>query len=443
MGEKIGMISLGCPKNQVDAEMMLAKLKDAGFEITSDESEADAVIVNTCGFIEEAKQEAIENILDVASYKKEGNLKSLIVTGCLAERYKDEIKEQMPEVDVVVGLGSNGDIVSIVKNALNGQRYSTYGEKESLDLCGKRIITTPSYTAYIKIAEGCDNCCTYCAIPQIRGRFRSKPMEDIIFEAEKLADSGVKELIVVAQDTTRYGEDLYGEPKLAMLLTNLCQVIGIHWIRVLYTYPERITNELLRVIAEQPKLVKYMDIPMQHCNKEILRRMNRSGSKEELQRLVERIRILVPGVAVRTTLITGFPGETEEQFEELCEFVKQVGFDRLGCFAYSKEEGTPAADFPDQIDEQIKIDRADLVMNDQLSITIKNNSNKIGSVREVLVEGYDDYIKCYYGRTAEDAPDIDGKVFFMSEQKLEPGMFVNVKINDLIEYDLLGELETK
>ena len=433
------MVSLGCPKNQVDAEIMLAKLKEADFELTPIESEAEVIIINTCGFIEDAKQEAIENILDVANYKKEGNLKALIVTGCLAERYRDDILEQMPEVDAVVGLGSNGDIVNIVKKALDGQKFSSYGEKESLKIEGNRILTTPKYTAYLKIAEGCDNRCTYCAIPDIRGRFRSRNMEDIIFEAEKFASQGVKELVVVAQDTTRYGEDLYGKSCLPMLLQNLCKIDGIHWIRVLYTYPERITDELLMTVAKEPKLVKYFDIPIQHCNKDVLKRMNRKGDATSLKRLIERIRVLVPDVVIRTTLITGFPGETEEQFCELCEFVKEVKFDRLGCFAYSPEEDTPAANFPDQIDEQVKRDRAELIMNDQLSVIIEGNAAKVDTVKEVLVEGYDDYIKCYYGRSESDAPDIDGKVFFMSEKALEIGSFVNVRINDTIEYDLLGE----
>lgn len=438
--QKIGMVSLGCPKNQVDAEVMLQKLKDAGYELTPVESEADAIIVNTCGFIESAKAEAIENILEVSAYKKEGNLKALIVTGCLAERYRDEIKEQMPEVDVVVGLAGNNDIVNIVKNALGGEKKDVYGEKEDFEIEGDRLLTTPPYTAYIKIAEGCDNCCTYCAIPSIRGRYRSRYMQDIIFEAGHLAEKGVKELVVVAQDTTRYGSDLYGEPKLAMLLTNLCKVPGIEWIRVLYTYPDLITDELLDVMAKEPKLLHYLDIPIQHCNSDILRRMNRSGSKEELVALIEKIRAKIPDITIRTTLITGFPGETEEQFEELCEFVKSVRFDRLGCFAYSEEEGTAAAAFPDQIPMQTRVDRSEIIMNDQLSVTEEKTKEKFGSVQQVLVEGYDDYIKCYYGRSRADAPDIDGKVFFKATAAPNEGDIVNVLINDAIEYDLLGEM---
>ncbi len=438
--QKIGMVSLGCPKNQVDAEIMLAKLKNAGYEITPDESEAEAIIINTCGFIEDAKAESIENILEVAHFKKDGKLKALIVTGCLAERYMTDIKEEMPEVDVVVGLAGNNDIVDVVKTALEGDPKDRYGNKEDLVIEGERILTTPKYTAYLKIAEGCDNCCTYCAIPAIRGRFRSRYMPDILFEAEHLAEQGVKELILVAQDTTRYGMDLYGKPQLAQLLKNLCKIDGIEWIRMLYTYPDLITDELLDVMQSEEKVVNYLDIPIQHCNGEVLRRMNRNGDKQSLEALINKIRTRLPDVTLRTTLITGFPGETEEQFSELCEFVKQAQFDRLGCFAYSEEEGTPAADFPDQIDKQLRADRSEIIMNDQLSVTISKNEAKFGTVQRVLIEGYDDYIKCYFGRSRFDAPEIDGKVFFVAPHPLVIGEFVDVLINDALEYDLLGEL---
>lgn len=438
---KVGMVSLGCPKNRIDAEIMLKKLQDAGFEITPLESEADVIIVNTCGFIEDAKAEAIENILEAANYKKDGNCKALIVTGCLAERYRDEIKEQMPEVDVTVGLAGNADIVEIVKNAVNGSFGDRYGAKESLVIEGERLLTTPSYTAYVKIAEGCDNCCTYCAIPKIRGRFRSRLMQDILFEIGHLAEQGVKEIVLVAQDTTRYGEDICGKSMLPMLLQNICRIDAIKWVRILYTYPERITDELLDTIAKEEKIVNYLDIPIQHCNGDILKRMNRRGDREWLEVLVQKIRTAIPDITLRTTLITGFPGETEEQFADLCEFVQKVKFDRLGCFAYSEEEGTAAADFPDQIPMQMRVDRSEIIMNDQLSITAEKNEAKYGTVQEVLVEGYDDYIKCYYGRTRADAPEIDGKVFFTSGHSLEIGSFVNVRINDSLEYDLLGESE--
>lgn len=437
---KIGMVSLGCPKNQVDAEIMLQRLKDAGYEITPDESEAEAIIINTCGFIEDAKAESIENILEVAHFKKDGKLKALIVTGCLAERYMTDIKEEMPEVDVVVGLAGNNDIVDVVKKALEGDKTDRFGNKEDLIIEGERMLTTPKYTAYLKIAEGCDNCCTYCAIPAIRGKFRSRTMESVLAEAKKLALNGVKEIILVAQDTTRYGMDLYGKPQLAQLLINLCKIDGIEWIRMLYTYPDLISDELLEVMASEEKIVNYLDIPIQHCNGEVLKRMNRSGDKATLEALIDKIRQKLPDVTLRTTLITGFPGETEEQFSELCEFVKQARFDRLGCFAYSEEEGTPAAEFTDQVDKQLRADRSEIIMNDQLTVTLRKNEAKFGTVQKVLIEGYDDYIKCYFGRSRSDAPEIDGKVFFVSPHPLVIGEFADVLINDALEYDLLGEL---
>ncbi|HIZ84497.1 MAG TPA: 30S ribosomal protein S12 methylthiotransferase RimO [Firmicutes bacterium] len=437
---KIGMVSLGCPKNQVDAEMMLQALADAGFVITPDEADADAIIVNTCGFIEEAKAEAIENILEVARYKKTGRLKALVVTGCLAERYRDDVTEEIPEVDVVVGIGANDRIPRIVADAIEGKRENAYGKKEELNLEAPRMLTTPPYTAYLKLADGCDNCCTYCAIPAIRGRFRSREMAKVVEEARGLAAKGVRELTLVAQDTTRYGEDLCGKSLLPDLLKELAKIDGIRWIRMLYTYPERITDELLDVMADEEKVLPYLDIPIQHCNGEILRRMNRRGDRESLSALLEKIRRRLPGVTLRTTLITGFPGETEEQFCELAEFVKQQRFDRLGCFAYSAEEDTPAASFPDQVAEQVKRDRMELIMNDQLTIVQEKNAEKLGKELEVLIEGYDDYIKCYYGRSAADAPEVDGKVFFLSTRPLVIGDFVKVRVNDTLEYDLLGEL---
>lgn len=436
---KVSMVSLGCPKNQVDAEQMLYTLKSAGYDITVSEADADAIIVNTCGFIESAKAEAIENILEAARYKKEGKCKAVIVTGCLAERYKDDITEEIPEVDVCVGLGSNGDIAEIVKSAIGGKRENRYGEKYELNLNAKRILGGPHYTAYLKIADGCDNCCTYCAIPKIRGRMRSRKIEDVVAEAKDLASKGVKELIVVAQDTTAYGADIYGKPSLCELLRELCKIKWIHWIRTLYTYPERITDELLYLLRDEEKLVKYLDIPIQHCNNRILKVMNRKGDKEGLITLIERIRNIVPDIVIRTTLIVGFPGETNEEFTELHEFVKHMKFDRLGCFTYSAEEDTIAATYPDQIDEQTKQDRMELIMQSQADISQHKNEAKIGTLAEVLIEGYDDYIKCYFGRTAADAPEIDGKVFFITDTPLKIGTFVNIKITDTLEYDLLGE----
>ncbi len=438
---KVGMVSLGCPKNRVDAEIMLKKLLDAGCEITPEEAEADVIIVNTCGFIEDAKAEAIENILEAANYKKDGKCKALIVTGCLAERYRDDIKAELPEVDVTVSLAGNNDIVDIVKNAYKGICDDRYGKKEDLIIEGERLLTTPSYTAYVKIAEGCDNCCTYCAIPKIRGRFRSRKIEDVVSEVERLVKQGVKEVILVAQDTTRYGEDIYGTPQLSTLLKKVCKIDGLYWVRTLYTYPDLITDDLLDTIASEKKIVNYLDIPLQHCDGAVLKRMNRKGDRESLEALMEKIRAKIPDITLRTTLITGFPGESQEQFQSLCEFVQKVRFDRLGCFAYSEEEGTAAANYPDQIEPQLRVDRAEIIMNDQLGIAIQKNEAKYGTLQEVLIEGYDDYIKCYFGRTRADAPEIDGKVFFTVTEPQVIGSFVNVRINDSLEYDLLGEME--
>ncbi len=439
MSHKIGMVSLGCPKNQVDAERMLAELTNAGYEITNEEEKAEVIIVNTCGFIESAKTESIENIIEVAQYKQSGALKALVVTGCLAERYREQILSEIPEVDCVVGIGANNDIVTLVDAALNGTKTSKFDDKTKLSLCGDRILTTPFYSAYLKVAEGCNNCCSYCAIPDIRGIFRSLPIEDCVKEAKKLAEGGVKELIVVAQDTTNYGADIYGKPSLPQLLKELCKVEGIHWIRTLYTYPDKITDELLDLIANEEKLVPYLDIPIQHASDKILKKMNRRGDRAGLEKLIEKIRTKIPDITLRTSLITGFPGETEQDFTNLCEFVQAVRFDRLGCFAYSAEEDTPAANFPDQVDEQLRQDRSEIIMNDQMTIAEQKNQEKIGSEVEVLVEGYDPYIKCFFGRSAADAPDIDGKVFFTSPENLAAGSFVRVLVNDVIEYDLLGE----
>lgn len=438
---KISMVSLGCPKNQVDAEMMLYSLQQAGFELSPEEAQADAIIINTCGFIEEAKAEAIENILEAAKYKSEGNCKALIVTGCLAERYKDDVTEEIPEVDVCVGIGSNGKIAEIVKNAIEGKFENSYGDKSDLNLNGKRILGGYPFTAYLKIADGCDNCCTYCAIPKIRGRLRSRTIEECVAEATQLAQNGVKELIVVAQDTTAYGTDIYGEPKLAELLTELCKIEELHWIRTLYTYPDKITDRFLDVLANEPKLVKYLDIPLQHINGKILKKMNRKGNKESIEALINKIRTKIPDITLRTTFITGFPGETEKQFEELAQFVKDTRFDRLGCFTYSAEEDTAACEFEGQVDEQTKVSRMENIMDMQTLIAAEKNEEKIGTVTEVLIEGWDDYIKCYFGRTVGDAPEVDGKIFFISTRPLVLGDFAIVRINDCLEYDLLGELE--
>ena len=435
----VAIQSLGCPKNQVDAEQILYTLKTAGYEIVPEEAEAEIIIINTCGFIEDAKREAIENIIEAARYKTEGKLRLLVVTGCLAERYRDDITEEIPEVDMVVGIGSNGRIAELIAEALEGEAKNSYGEKFSLDLDAKRILGGVPYSAYLKIADGCDNCCTYCAIPQIRGRFRSRKMESILAEARELAENGVTELIVVAQDTTAYGIDIYGEYKLAELLRKLCEIDGFRFIRTLYTYPDKITDELLDAIAEEEKLCPYLDIPLQHCSDGVLRRMNRKGTKADIESTLSRIRARIPDITLRTTFIAGFPGETEEEHAELCEFVKKWEFDRLGVFPYSAEEDTAAANMPSQVDEQEKLDRADRIMSEQLTIATRKNEQKVGSVQTVLIEGYDDYIKCYYGRSAADAPEIDGKVFFLTDSPLIIGDYVKVQINDSIEYDLLGE----
>lgn len=438
---KVGMISLGCPKNQVDAEIMLKTIEDAGFVLTNREDDADVIIVNTCGFLESSAEEAIETILEAASYKEAGVLKVLVVTGCLAERYKNDISEEIPEVDVVVGLGSNKDIVEIIKNALDGKKENRFGNKLDLPLCGNRVLTTPSYMAYLKIAEGCSNCCSYCAIPSIRGKFRSREMKEILYEAKVLADNGVKELVVIAQDTTRYGEDLYGKPTLALLLKELCKIEGLEIIRTLYTYPDRIDDELINVVKTESKLAKYFDIPIQHSEDHILKAMNRRTTKKELISLITKLRKEIPDVTIRTTLITGFPGETEEDFTALAEFVVETKFDKLGCFAYSQEEGTLAAKMDNQVELQTRYDRAENIMNEQIDIAAEKNANKVGKTFKVIVEGFDGGLKSHYGRTFYDAPEIDGKVFFASSEKLNPGDIVNVNITDYLDYDLLGEKE--
>ncbi len=440
MNDKVGMISLGCPKNQVDAERMLASLKNAGFEITADQSQADAIIVNTCGFIEDAKREAIENILETAQLKQSARLKALIVTGCLAERYNDQVLTEMPEVDVVAGIGADGDIVQIVQDALAGKSYCTCPPRENLPLEGERLLTTPPHWAYLKIAEGCSNRCTYCAIPYIRGNMRSRPMEKIVAEVRALAESGVRELILVAQDTTRYGEDLYHTSKLPDLLDQLCGISGIRWIRLLYCYPDRITDRLLDTIASQPKVLPYIDLPLQHADASVLRRMNRKGSPEQLLGLLDQIRARLPEVVIRTTVMTGFPGEGEREFNVLSEFVERAEFDRLGCFAYSPEEGTPAAEFPDQVDDDVKNRRGELIMQQQYVIFDRKNRSRIGKTYEVIVDGTDEESGLCAGRTYMDAPEIDGRVLFRCTNTPQPGSFVKVRVTDVDGYDLIGDL---
>ena len=440
MALKIGMVSLGCSKNQIDAERILFKLKKAGYELSDDAGLCDIVIVNTCGFIQSAKEEAIETILEFCTLKKEGRIKAVVITGCLAERYKEEVSELISEADAVIGIGCNEDIVEIINKVAEGEKISRFDEKEKLSLTGGRIISTLPFFAYLKVAEGCDNCCSYCAIPSIRGRFRSNPIEEVVKEAKYLVDNGVREINLIAQDTTRYGEDLYGESKLPELLTELCKIENLRWLRVLYCYPERITDKLLDVMAKEEKIVKYLDIPIQHCNDDILKKMNRKGDKKSLTETIARIREKMPDCVLRTTLITGFPTETKEQFEELAEFVKEMQFDRLGCFPYSEEEGTKAALMTPQVDEEERQHRADIIMEMQNVISEQKNNKMMGKVVEAVVEGFDRWAECYFGRTKADAPDIDGKIFFSSEEKLAMGQFVKVRIDDTMDYDLIGEV---
>ena len=435
---KIGFVSLGCPKNQLDAEVMLHELLMAGYELTADETEADVVIINTCGFIESAKKEAIDNILDIAWLKENRNLKGLIVTGCLAERYRNDILEEFPEVDAVLGVGSIHNIVEAVGKVLDGEKYTSFEDKNCVCLGGDRVLTTPEYAAYLKIAEGCDNRCTYCAIPSIRGRFRSRSMEDIIAEAKDLEAIGVKELTLVAQDTTKYGQDLYGEYKLAELLHKITEETNIPWLRILYCYPDKITDELINEMRNNDRVCKYIDLPMQHIADGVLKKMNRHGGSKLIREVVAKLRREIPDIVIRTTFIVGFPGETDEDFTELCEFVNENRFEHVGVFTYSREEGTPAYKM-EQIDEQIKLDRYDILMRDQLVINEENNQKKLGSVIRVLCEGFDPVSEAYYGRSEADAPDIDGKIYFDGEKGILPGTFVDVEITEVIDYDLCGE----
>ncbi len=441
MNKKVGIVSLGCAKNQVDAEMLLFTLRGRGYTIVDDPAKADAVIVNTCGFIDSAKQESIDEIIELGNLKREGKIKAIIVTGCLAERYQDEITKQLYEIDAAVGIGANEQIADVVEQVLGGNgTLELFPDKLDLPLEGGRVLSTPFYTAYLKIAEGCDNKCTFCAIPMIRGKFRSRKIENLIEEAKGLAADGVRELNIIAQDTTRYGEDLYGKPSLDKLLTELCKIDGLHWIRVLYCYPDSITDELIDVMAREEKIVNYIDLPLQHCNSEILRKMHRRGDRASLTALLNKMREKIPNVIFRSTFITGFPGETEEQFEELAEFAKEMNFQRLGCFAYSQEEGTPAAKMPDQLDDDVKQQRADIIMEHQQQVMAAYCESLLDTDIEVLVEGFDRLAECWYGRTYADAPEVDGCVFFTSPKKPQIGSFVTVHITDYLGCDPYGEI---
>ncbi len=441
MSQSIGMVSLGCAKNQVDAEQMLFLLQQAGYNILPEPAGADVVIVNTCGFIESAKTEAIDNILAMAQLKAEGSVGKILVTGCLAQRYQEEILKELPEVDGVLGTGSYYDVVSAVKQLLDGaEGIEEYGDIQApVQECG-RILTTPKHYAYLKIAEGCDNHCAFCIIPTLRGKYRSRPMDKLIEEAKELAVSGVKELIVVAQDTSRYGIDLYGERKLAELLRELCKIDGFVWVRVHYLYPDEMSDELIDVLANEPKIVKYLDIPIQHIDDGILKKMNRRGNSKYLKALLTKLRDRIPGLVLRTSLITGLPGEGEKEFEALCDFLREYKLERVGAFAFSPEEGTRAAkmEYPDA---EVARQRADVVAEIQSRIMDEWNESMMGKKLQVLCEGYDADEECWYGRTFADSPDIDGRILFDSEEELTPGDFVTVEVTDACDGELIGVME--
>ncbi len=438
---KVGMISLGCAKNQVDGEVLMASLGENGFELSDDVGLCDIAIVNTCGFIESAKKESIEEILELCTLKKEGRIKKIVVTGCLAERYQEEIMKSIPEADAVIGIGANGEIAKLLHQMMDEEKdVECFPDKYNMPLSGGRILSTPSYFAYLKIAEGCDNNCTYCAIPLIRGRYRSRTIEDILQEANALVENGAQELVVIAQDTTRYGIDIYGKYSLAKLLKELCKIEKLKWLRVLYGYPDAINDELIEVMASEDKIVKYMDIPLQHANGRVLKAMNRRGDRASLTALINKVREKIPNMIVRTTFIVGFPGETEEEFEDLCTFVKEMKFDKMGCFPYSVEEDTPASLMENQIDEEVKQHRAELITDLQMRIMDEKGQNYVGKTIEVLVEGFDRYAECMFGRSYMDAPDTDGKVFFTANPKPVYGSFVKVKIDEAMDADLMGSV---
>lgn len=437
---KIGFVSLGCSKNTVDTEVMLHRLMSAGYEITPEPTEADIVVINTCAFIASAKEESIDNILDIAYLKEHHSLKGIVVCGCLGERYGQQILDEMPEVDAVLGTGSYDDIVEAVRSVENKKKgYFSHKDKNEAVLGGERVLTTGESMAYLKIAEGCDNCCSYCAIPLIRGKFRSRPIEDIVAEARDLDSIGVKELNIIAQDTSRYGLDLYGEYKLAELVEKILEATSIPWIRLLYLYPDKITDELIDVIKNNDRVVKYADIPIQHISDKILKSMNRHGDSAMIRDAVSRLRSAIPDITLRTTAIVGFPGETDEDFEQLCEFIKETKFDRFGAFTYSQEEDTAAAEFDGQVDEQTKQDRYDIIMREQMYISADKTASMVGKTVRVFCEGFDPVSETNYGRSEADAPDVDGKIFFTSKKKLPEGVFVDVKITQALDYDLIGK----
>ena len=441
---KVLFISLGCDKNLADSEEMLGMLVENGYTLTNDETEAEVIVVNTCVFIHDAKEESINSILEMARYKTEGVLKALLVTGCLAQRYKEEIIEEIPEVDAVLGTTSFGDIIKALDKVFAGERYLEFKDINGLtEISKKRVLTTGGYYGYLKIAEGCDKRCTYCIIPKLRGNYRSIPMEQLISQAEYLAEQGVRELILVAQETTVYGKDLYQEKCLHKLLKELCKIPGIQWIRILYCYPEEIYPELIQTMKEEKKICHYLDLPIQHCSDKILKKMGRRTTKQELIDIVTLLRKEIPDIVLRTTLITGFPGETEEDHEELMEFIDTMEFDRLGVFTYSAEEDTPAANMPDQIEEEVKQDRQAELMELQQEISIDKGNEKIGSCVEVMIEGKVADENAYVGRTYGDAPNVDGYIFVNTDTELMSGDFARVHVTGALEYDLIGELENE
>ena len=439
MSIKVGFVSLGCPKNLLNTERMLSLLAQDGFEIVAEDIEADVIVINTCAFIESAKKEAIDNILDIAWLKEHHTLKGIVVAGCLPQRYGEEILSELPEVNCIIGTGSVDKICDAVRAAYEGTAYSAFDSVDDALFGGERVITTPEHFAYLQIAEGCDNHCTYCVIPSIRGKFRSRPMGELIDEARELAELGVKELCLIAQDTTRYGEDLYGTYALDSLITELSEIDGIEWIRLLYCYPDRITDGLIDVIANNKKVVKYIDMPIQHINNNILSAMNRRDTKESIIDTINKLRERVPGIVLRSTVIVGFPGETPAQFEELRKFLKEIRFERLGVFTYSREEGTPAYDLPEQVGEKTKQKRQDILMEQQERIHNECNEQYVGKTLMVLCEGYDPVAESFYGRSYADAYDIDGKIYFSSSKNVHAGQFVNVMIKEVLDYDLLGK----
>ena len=438
MSYTVSFISLGCAKNQVNCEQMMATCQKAGYTIQAAPEGADVVVVNTCGFLSSACEEAIDNILEMAELKKAGQVKKILVTGCMAQRYKEDVLSELPEVDGVLGTGSYGDIADAVAEVMDqGLRPCHLGNIHTADQSGERILSTPPWYAYLRIAEGCDNHCAYCVIPSLRGKYRSRPMEELLEEAAELASAGVKELLVIAQDITRYGTDLSGEHQLAKLLTELCK-LDFHWIRLHYLYPDEITDELIDTIAREPKIVKYLDIPIQHCNDAILKAMNRRDTKAELLELFAKLRARIPGLVLRTSLITGLPGEGEAELEELCDFLRQTRIERAGVFPFSPEEGTRAAQM-EHVDTEEARRRAELVVDVQSDIIDDYNDAVLGTEREVLCEGFDGQAQMYFGRSYAESPDIDGRIYFTADQEVEPGTFVNVRLTGTMDGELTGE----